>query len=82
MSFMWGEEQEKASNLLKDKLTNTSLLSLPNFSATLEIECNASGTRIGAVLMQGGRPIAYFSEKLSGETMNYPIYDKDMYALV
>ncbi|KAH9698006.1 hypothetical protein KPL71_023835 [Citrus sinensis] len=37
---------------------------------------------IGAVLMQEGRPIAYFSEKLSGAALNYHTYDKEMYALV
>ncbi|KAH9792707.1 hypothetical protein KPL71_004239 [Citrus sinensis] len=37
---------------------------------------------IGAVLMQKGRPIAYFNEKLSGTALNYPTYDKEMYALV
>ncbi|KAH9717001.1 Endonuclease [Citrus sinensis] len=37
---------------------------------------------IGAILMQEGRPIAYFSEKLSGAALNYPTYDKEMYALV
>ena len=34
------------------------------------------------VLMQDRRPIAYFSEKLSGETLNYPTYDKELYALL
>uniref|UniRef100_A0A2N9HUK1 Integrase catalytic domain-containing protein n=1 Tax=Fagus sylvatica TaxID=28930 RepID=A0A2N9HUK1_FAGSY len=33
-------------------------------------------------LMQEGRPIAYFSEKLSGAALNYPTYDKELYALV
>ncbi|XP_019100832.1 PREDICTED: uncharacterized protein LOC109132851 [Camelina sativa] len=37
---------------------------------------------IGAVLTQGGKPIAYFSEKLSGPTLNYPTTDKEQYALV
>jgi len=27
-------------------------------------------------------PIAYFSEKLHGATLNYPTYDKELYALV
>ena len=31
--------------------------------------------------MQEGRPIAYFSEKLSGPTLNYSVYDKELYAL-
>ena len=32
--------------------------------------------------MQKGRLIAYFNEKLSRATSNYPTYDKDLYALV
>ena len=33
-------------------------------------------------MLQGGHPIAYFSEKLHGTTLNYPTYDKELYALV
>ncbi|RVW64075.1 hypothetical protein CK203_051114 [Vitis vinifera] len=40
------------------------------------------GTSIGVVLMQEGIPIADFSEKLRGATLNYPTYDKELYALV
>ena len=32
--------------------------------------------------MQIGRPIAYFSEKLSGAALNFSTYDKELYALV
>ncbi|KAL4379844.1 hypothetical protein GQ457_02G026850 [Hibiscus cannabinus] len=32
--------------------------------------------------MQEKRLVAYFSEKLSGATLNYPVYDKEMYALI
>ncbi|OMO96175.1 Retrotransposon gag protein [Corchorus capsularis] len=32
--------------------------------------------------MQGGKPVAYFSEKLNGAALNYPTYDKELYALV
>ena len=32
--------------------------------------------------MQDGKPVAYFSEKLSGPILNYSTYDKELYALV
>ncbi|XP_027096106.1 uncharacterized protein [Coffea arabica] len=37
---------------------------------------------IGAVLLQEGRPVAYFSEKLNGAALNYSTYDKELMALV
>ncbi|OMO99181.1 reverse transcriptase [Corchorus capsularis] len=79
--FKWGDEQQEAFEMLKDKLTNTPLLVLPNFNNTFEIGCDASGVGFGAVLMQGGKPVAYFSEKLNGAALNYPTYDKELYAL-
>jgi len=33
------------------------------------------------VLLQEGHPIAYFNKKIHGASVNYPTYDKEMYAL-
>ena len=80
--FFWGQAQQDAFDKLKHSLTNAPVLVLPNFDNTFEVECDASGLGIGAVLTQRGKPVAYFSEKLSGATLNYPTYDKELYALV
>jgi hypothetical protein len=82
VGFKWGEEQENAFSLLKSKLISTPLLSLPDFNKAFKIECDALGIGIGAVLMQEKWLIAYFSEKLNGATLNYPTYDKELYAVV
>nr|KYP34098.1 Retrovirus-related Pol polyprotein from transposon 17.6 [Cajanus cajan] len=58
--FEWTSKHDQAFQLLKDQLTNAPILALPNFEKTFELECDASGVGIGAVLLQGGHPIAYF----------------------
>jgi hypothetical protein len=67
---------------LKRKLCESLLLQLPDFGKIFEIECDASGIGIGSVLLQEGKPIAYFSEKLNCPLLNYFVYNKDFYALV
>jgi hypothetical protein len=80
--FYCGAAQEHSFNTLIDKLTHAPLLQLPDFGKTFELECDASRIGIGGVLLQEGKLIAYFSEKLSGPSLNYSTYDKELYALV
>jgi hypothetical protein len=82
VSFRWGAAQDQAFHIVMDKLTHAPLLQLSDFGKTFDLKCDASGIGIGGVLLQEGQPIAYFSEKLSGPSLNYSTYDKELYALV
>ena len=82
VGFKWDDDEEKVFNLLKEKLISSLLLALHDFTKTFKIEYDDSCIGIGAVLIQQKQLIAYFSEKLNGTTFNYPIYDKEWYALV
>ncbi|KAL1351883.1 hypothetical protein AAHE18_06G126600 [Arachis hypogaea] len=82
VGFKWEREQDIAFHTLKDCLCSAPILVLPNFDKTFEIECDASGIGIGAVLMQEKQAIAFFSEKLNLAQRKYSTYDKKLYALV
>jgi len=47
-----------------------------------EIQTNASEFVMGEILMQHGKPICYHSETFFNVAINYPTYDKELYALV
>ena len=76
--FKWGHDEDQAFHTLKTKLWQAPLLQLPDFGKRFEIECDASGIGIGGVLLQEGKPVAYFSEKLNGPHLNYSVYDKEL----
>ena len=82
VAFNWREPQEIAFQELKKRLSEAPLLVLPDFTKTFEVECDASGIGIEGMLMQDGKLVAYFSEKLGGAQLNYSVYDKELYSLV
>jgi len=81
-SFQWNEGANIAFNRLKEVMTTPPILGLPDFSKPFLIECDASGEGLWAVLMQEGKPIAYYSHKLKGRNLLLSTYEKEMLALV
>ncbi|RVW29330.1 putative mitochondrial protein [Vitis vinifera] len=59
--FRWTEEAEDAFKALKQAMTFTPTLAMPNFNEPFVIESDASGVGIRAMLTQQGRPIAFMS---------------------
>ncbi|KAA0065749.1 transposon Tf2-1 polyprotein isoform X1 [Cucumis melo var. makuwa] len=58
------------------------VLALPDFNATFEIETDALGYRIRAVLTQSKCPIAYFSRMLVVRDRVKPVYERELMVVV
>jgi hypothetical protein len=81
-TFQWEGKQQKSFNILKEKISITPVLALPNLQQPFEIEIDASGYAMGVVLMQYHKPICYHSDTFNQVVVNYPTYNKELYALV
>ncbi|GKA83919.1 putative reverse transcriptase domain-containing protein [Tanacetum coccineum] len=73
--YIWGEDQESAFQLLKQKLCEAPILSLPEGNDDFIVYCDASHQGQGAVLMQREKLIAYASRQLKPNEENYTTHD-------
>ena len=57
--FLWTPKCELVFHTLKEKLTTTPVLIIPNSGEGYEVYTDASLRGLGCVLMQGGKVVAY-----------------------
>ncbi|GJZ93715.1 putative reverse transcriptase domain-containing protein [Tanacetum coccineum] len=63
MKFDWGEKEEAAFQLLKQKLCSAPILALPKGSENFMVYCDASHKGLGAVLMQKEKCVVFTDHK-------------------
>ena len=80
--FQWEGKEQKSFDTLKENISIAPILALPDLQQPFEIETDASGYAIGAISMQHKKPICYHYETFSKTIINYPTYDKELYALL
>ncbi|GJS85801.1 putative reverse transcriptase domain-containing protein [Tanacetum coccineum] len=82
IQFVWGDKQEAAFQLLKQKLCSAPILALPKGSEDFIAYCDASKKGLGAVLMQREKVIAYASRQLKIHEKNYTTHDLELGAVL
>ncbi len=83
--YDWNPACENAFAGLKTALTSAPCLALPDTSEgspTFDLVCDASGFGLGAVLIQQGRPIAFWSRKMVPAEQNYHITEQELLAVI
>lgn len=80
--FVWTAIHDKYVSTLQNALCNSHVLQLPDFSKPFNIETDASGTGIGAVLLQDNHPLAFLSKALGPKSRGLSAYEKQFMAVV
>jgi hypothetical protein len=84
--YMWTQDQQKAFENLRDKLTQVPIVQYPNFNKPFFLYTDASITGLGAVLAQKDNNqehvIAYVSRTLNPAEKNYAITELECLAII
>jgi len=85
--WQWGKDEQDVFDQLKARVTAEPVLAHANLRDQFELEVDASGYVVGAILLQqkeDGKkhPIGYYSATLNEAQRNYNIYDLELLAIV
>ena len=72
-AWYWSDVHQEAFNKIKDALAREVILAYPKYGERFDIYTDASTRQLGAVITQDGKPIAFFSRKLSKAQQKYYI---------
>ncbi|KAL4022424.1 hypothetical protein IC575_016156 [Cucumis melo] len=80
--FVWNKEAEEAFERLKSAMISLPVLALPNFEQPFEIETDASGVGVDAVLTRMNKPIAFYSHTLAMWDRAKLVYERELMVVI
>ena len=86
VKFFWGPEQQASFDAIKKALASQPILRMPDFNRRFVLQTDASGTAVGAALLQDYdghlMPVAYASRPLNKHEVNYSTLELECLAVV
>ena len=81
-AFLWSPATTDAFNALKKALSSAPVLQLPDWDKSFKVDCDASGSRFGAVLHQGAGALVFFSRPFVARHQKLAAYERELIGLV
>ena len=82
VKFKWTHVQQKLFDDIKHAVAHNTLLAYLDLNKHFDIHADDSNFHLGAVIKQGGKPIAFYSLKLTGPQKKYTVTEKEVLSIV
>jgi len=80
--FKWTQEHQNSFDEMKRVISRETMLSFPDFNKEFHIYTDASSQQLGAVIMQEGKPLAFYSRKMNGAQRRYTVGEQELLSIV
>jgi hypothetical protein len=74
----WTDEMQKVIDKMRLLMAANALAAYPDHNMQFDIYTDASDFQLGACIIQEGKPVAYFLQKLTKSQQNYTTIEKEM----
>jgi hypothetical protein len=78
----WTDEMQQAFDRMRLFMAAHDLAAYLDHNKRFDIYTDASDFQLGTCIIQEGRPVAYFSQKLTKSQQNYTTMEKEMLSIV
>ena len=80
--WKWTAEEQMAFDDMKLVMSRQTLIVYPDFSKPFHIFTDCSKLQLGAVIMQDGKPVAFYSRKLNPAQTRYTTTERELLSIV
>jgi hypothetical protein len=80
--IIWTPAMDETFIRVERMMSEEIILTYPDWSMPFDVHTDASDKQLGAVISQNGKPIAFFSRRLSKSQRNYTTTEKELLSIV
>nr|XP_022902167.1 uncharacterized protein K02A2.6-like [Onthophagus taurus] len=80
-SWNWGENENKAFTILKEKITQSPTLRVFDKEMPITLQTDSSKNGVGACLLQNGQPVSFYSKSLTEAQVRWAPIEKELFAI-